>query len=66
MCHIKNTYPFIPDNNPDWGIVTVAGAASSKVGGSRPSMLRAPFGAMHTSSNSVHHCLPESDRARGG
>ena len=28
---IENTYPFLPDNNPDLGAVSATGATSTKV-----------------------------------
>ena len=43
------TYPFLPEDNPDQGIVPVAGATSSMVSRSQPSVHSTPFGAMYIS-----------------
>ena len=55
---IENAYPLLLDDNPDSGIVAVAGATSRKVSGSRPSVRSAPFGATYTSYHSARHRLP--------
>jgi len=57
---IENTYPLLPNDNPDSGVVAVAvtGETSSKVSGSWPSVRSAPFGATYTSYHSARHRFP--------
>ena len=53
---IDNTYPFLPEDNPDYGIIV--GATSSKVSRSWLPMHHTPFGTMHISYHSANDCLP--------